>query len=145
MEPSLYLHTVQYSIGSAPAPRFFNLEVGFGSLLTNVMWFFLNNKTKQHWLYNFTLFLFISTIIHTNTLNSLWKKAQCHKTKLKRKISQYLRKTQYFVGLSLLISLLYVGRIQYQGSGGFVCVGFDNSTVEWIVINVNLVWLYLLC
>ena len=41
-------------------------------LLKIVMQFLLNHKTKQHWLYKF-----VSTIVHKNIPNSLWKKAQC--------------------------------------------------------------------
>ena len=85
---------------ACPAQYFFKSE----NWKKIVMWFLLNNK-KQHWLCKFTEFLIISTIIHKNTSSSIWTKAQCRKTKLKRKIGKYLKEdaVQYFVRLSLLI------------------------------------------
>ena len=53
-------------------------------------YYYLKKKAKQH-LYKFTVFLIISTIIHKNTPIPSWKKAQCRKTKWKRKICQYFK------------------------------------------------------
>ena len=76
------------------------------------MWFLLNNNTKQHWLYKFTAFLTILyplCVIDKNTPNSLWKKAQCRKTKWNRKISQLFKDDEALCRstVSLLSSIWY--------------------------------------
>ena len=78
---------------------------------------FVNSHNKQHWHYKFTVFLIISTISNKNIPNSFWKKAQCRKTKLKRKNWSIFPST-FFACLSLLVSL-------------YGCDG-TTKTITWI-------------
>ena len=66
----------------------------------------LHNKTKNlDYMYKFTLFLIISTIIHNTPPIPFGRQLNAAKLYGKGKLVNILRNMRYFVGLSLVISL----------------------------------------
>ena len=76
---------------------------------------FVFNKTKQQQSLNNSLYslLYISTQIHTNTPNSLWKKAQCRNPKqVSKKVATLEKTTVLYRSNSLISLMLYVHRVK---------------------------------
>ena len=103
------------------------------------MWFLLNNKTKQHWLYKFIVFLIISTIIHRTSPILFGKKLNAQKQNGKGKLVNILRQTHHFVGLSYLLSEYFVPiGISWPGQANPSSTrsSSEPSTISWCCWSV---------
>ena len=70
-----------------------------------VIFTYCKYKTKQLSLHNFTVLIILTTIIHKNTPNSLWKKSRCPNPKKASKKVATFEKTTVLCRSTFFISL----------------------------------------